>query len=57
MCVFFRIFVCELKVEEAPIYKVQRYKEIWTLASNWPDKITCERKMSPLAHLAGRYDE
>ena len=57
MCVFFRIFVCELKEEKAPIYRAQRYKEIWTLASNWPDKITCERKMSPLAYLAGRYDE
>lgn len=57
MCVFFRIFVCEAKTEKAPIYNWQRYEEIWTLASNWPDKITCERKMSPLAHFAGRNDE
>ncbi len=57
MCVFFCIFVCAKKNKKAPIYRVQRYKEIWTLASNWPDKITCEGKMSPLAYLAGRYDE
>ena len=57
MCVFFCIFVCAKKNKKAPIYRAQRYKEIWTLASNWPDKITCEGKMSPLAYLAGRYDE
>ena len=42
MYVFFRIFVCELKVEKAPIYKAQKYKEFWTYASNWPDKINRE---------------
>ena len=52
MCVIFCIFVCAKKNKKAPIYRVQRYKEIWTLASNWP-----EGKMSPLAYLAGRYDE
>ena len=57
MCVFFRIFVCAKKKEKSPICRAQRYKEIWTLASNWPDKIACEWKMSPLAYLAGRYDE
>ena len=30
MCVFFRIFVCELKEEKAPICRAQKYKEIWT---------------------------
>ena len=30
MCVFFRIFVCELKEEKAPIYRAQKYKEFWT---------------------------
>jgi len=39
MCVFFRIFVCESKKEKAPICMVQRYEEIWTYASNRPDKI------------------
>ena len=39
MCVFFRIFVCEVKEEKAPICRAQKYKEIWTYASNWPDKI------------------
>ena len=29
MCVFFRIFVCELKEEKSPICRAQRYKEIW----------------------------
>ena len=28
MCVFFRIFVCELKEEKAPICRAQKYKEI-----------------------------
>ena len=42
MCVFFRIFVCELKEEKAPICRAQKYKEIWTYASNIPDKITNE---------------
>ena len=28
MCVFFRIFVCELKEEKSPICRAQRYKEI-----------------------------
>jgi hypothetical protein len=42
MCVFFRIFVCEPKEEKAPICRVQKYKEIWTYASNFPDKITVE---------------
>jgi len=40
MCVFFRIFVCEFKSEKAPICMVQRYEEIWTYASNRPDKIS-----------------
>ena len=30
MCVFFRIFVCDFKEGKTPIYKVQRYEEIWT---------------------------
>ena len=42
MCVFFRIFVFELKEEKAPIYKAQRYEKIWTLTSNRPDKINRE---------------
>ena len=42
MCVFFRIFVCEPKEEKAPIYRAQMYEEIWTFASNWPDKINGE---------------
>lgn len=57
MCEFFCIFVCAKQNKKAPIYRAQKYKEIWTLASNRPDKITRERKMSPLAYLAGRYDE
>ena len=57
MCVFFRIFVCEIKNRKAPICRAQRYEEIWIYASNWPDKITYERKMSCLAHLTGWYDE
>jgi len=40
MCVFFRIFVCEFKSEKAPICMAQRYEEIWTYASNRPDKIS-----------------
>ena len=54
MCVFFRIFVCAKKKEKAPICTVQRYEEFWTCASNRPDKINCERKMSLMAHLIGR---
>ena len=42
MCVFFRIFVCESKKEKAPICEAQRYGEIWTYASNQPDKISRE---------------
>ena len=42
MCVFFRTFVCAKKNKKSPICRAQRYKEIWTLASNWPDKIACE---------------
>ena len=42
MCVFFRIFVCETEEGKAPIYRVQRYEEIWTLTSNCPDKINVE---------------
>jgi hypothetical protein len=42
MYVFFRIFVCELKEEKAPICMAQRYEEFWTYTSNWPDKIACE---------------
>ena len=42
MCVFFRIFVCELKNRKAPICMAQRYEEFWTYTSNWPDKIACE---------------
>lgn len=42
MCVIFRIFVCEAKKEKTPIYREQKYKEIWTYASNRPDKINCE---------------
>ena len=42
MCVFIRIFVCEHKEEKAPIYRAQMYEEIWTFASNWPDKINGE---------------
>ena len=52
MCVFFCIFVCEKKHKKAPIYRVQRYKEIRSLASDWPDKIARERKMSCLAHIS-----
>jgi len=40
MCVFFRIFVCEFKSEKAPVCMAQRYEEIWTYASNRPDKIS-----------------
>ena len=50
MCVFFRIFVCEAKEEKAPICRAQKYKEIWTYASNFLDKITVKRKMSCLAY-------
>ena len=42
MCVFFRIFVCDIKEGKTPIYKAQRYEEIWTYASNRPDKISCD---------------
>jgi len=35
MCVFFRIFVCDLKEGKTPIYKAQRYEEIWTYASKY----------------------
>ena len=56
MCVFFRIFVCEIKSEKAPICMVQRYEEIWTYASNRPDKINCEREMPFLAYRIGRYE-
>ena len=36
------IFICENKKEKAHICRVQKYKEIWTYASNFPDKITVE---------------
>ena len=42
MYVFFRVFVCELKEEKAPICMAQRYEEFWTYASNRPDKINRE---------------
>ena len=56
MCIFFCIFVCEAKNKKSHICTVQRYEEIWTYASNRPDKINNSGKMQVLARISGEYD-
>ncbi len=34
MCVFFRIFVCDIKEGKTPICMAQRYEEIWNYHLN-----------------------